>query len=315
MGSIKNSPKNLKPAPVAAMNLQDPNEINRLSPWEIDFRQIEAGAMETKVSVKSGTAISLLKISMSRAVHQTGVSPSGMLSVGVVAPKQIRTWQGADSSSAKLLSFGSSDPFDGVSVTGFEGTTISIGEGYAEILADNLGLPIPETLRTSANPNINGSTSYIDALSSICRKNIVSGAMSLDRNDEEEVAMLLLLSVSSGSAFADKSSPRIRSKALALALDLMRENLRETLTISQICREAGVSWRTLDRAFAENFGISPKTYFQRLKLNRARSEIQKSPESVLISDVANSWGFWHMGQFALDYAKMFGELPSATRSR
>ncbi|MCK5375915.1 MAG: helix-turn-helix domain-containing protein, partial [Acidobacteria bacterium] len=31
-----------------------------------------------------------------------------------------------------------------------------------------------------------------------------------------------------------------------------------------------------------------------------------------VTDVANNWGFWHMGQFAADYRKMFGELPSQT---
>jgi len=28
--------------------------------------------------------------------------------------------------------------------------------------------------------------------------------------------------------------------------------------------------------------------------------------------VANAWGFWHMGQFARDYRRLFGELPSDT---
>jgi hypothetical protein len=34
-----------------------------------------------------------------------------------------------------------------------------------------------------------------------------------------------------------------------------------------------------------------------------------------VSDVANSWGFWHMGQFAADYRAMFGELSSSTLNR
>jgi AraC family ethanolamine operon transcriptional activator len=30
------------------------------------------------------------------------------------------------------------------------------------------------------------------------------------------------------------------------------------------------------------------------------------------ADIANLVGFWHMGQFAKDYRKLFAELPSET---
>jgi AraC family ethanolamine operon transcriptional activator len=32
----------------------------------------------------------------------------------------------------------------------------------------------------------------------------------------------------------------------------------------------------------------------------------------LINEIANRWGFWHMSQFAADYRRFFGELPSET---
>jgi len=34
-----------------------------------------------------------------------------------------------------------------------------------------------------------------------------------------------------------------------------------------------------------------------------------------IADVANKWGFWHLGQFAKDYRSWFGELPSEAYER
>ena len=39
------------------------------------------------------------------------------------------------------------------------------------------------------------------------------------------------------------------------------------------------------------------------------------PSSTSITKVANRWGFWHMGQFASDYRKLFVELPSDTLGR
>jgi AraC family ethanolamine operon transcriptional activator len=34
-----------------------------------------------------------------------------------------------------------------------------------------------------------------------------------------------------------------------------------------------------------------------------------------ITGIANSWDGWHMGQFAKDYRRQFGELPSETLRR
>ena len=80
--------------------------------------------------------------------------------------------------------------------------------------------------------------------------------------------------------------------------------------MQEVCRAAGVSWRTLDYAFRERLGVTPKQYLNAIRLNAVRRELRSAGPEVKISDVANRWGFWHMGQFAADYRKHFGELPS-----
>ena len=42
---------------------------------------------------------------------------------------------------------------------------------------------------------------------------------------------------------------------------------------------------------------------------------QSNPSIIEINDIAHNLGFWHMGQFAADYRKLFGELPSMTLKR
>jgi AraC-like DNA-binding protein len=37
--------------------------------------------------------------------------------------------------------------------------------------------------------------------------------------------------------------------------------------------------------------------------------------AVNITEAAAEWGFWHMGKFAADYRRQFGELPSETLRR
>ncbi len=43
--------------------------------------------------------------------------------------------------------------------------------------------------------------------------------------------------------------------------------------------------------------------------------IDPAGSDLRIADIANRYGFWHMGQFAADYRRMFAELPSETWKR
>jgi len=89
----------------------------------------------------------------------------------------------------------------------------------------------------------------------------------------------------------------------------------ESLRVIDLCKVTGASVRTLHYAFLGHFGISPKTYLLTYRLNKVRNELRGAdPSAIKIYDIANQWGFWHMGQFAADYRKLFGELPSETRA-
>jgi len=103
--------------------------------------------------------------------------------------------------------------------------------------------------------------------------------------------------------------------ALVRARAYIEEHVRENVLVLDLCREARVSLRTLEYAFLDHYGIGPKTYLVTRRLHGARRALCKSDPRVGITDVANSWGFWHMGQFAVDYRRQFGELPSETLRR
>jgi AraC-like DNA-binding protein len=294
--------------------LAEPNDINRISPWAVDFRQIEPGPMETRVIQRSGDAITLLEISMSHAVHQTGVSPKGALSVGLIRPNNVETWQGKDLSSAELVYFGSSDPFDGVSKASFRGFTLSIDQTVVEEVAVKTDLDIPGTLWRSGSPQIVTRRASLDAVRRSSHRFLRDASVPMTHADEEDIILALLITASSNTSSAGKSGATNRARALKAAIDVMFEHQHENLPISTICERTGTSWRTLDRAFNETFGIGPKRYYLRLRLNRARSRIFDRLGSDRISDVANEFGFWHLGEFARDYRNMFGELPSETNT-
>jgi AraC family ethanolamine operon transcriptional activator len=88
------------------------------------------------------------------------------------------------------------------------------------------------------------------------------------------------------------------------------------LTVRQLCRDTDASERTLQYAFKERFEMGPKAFLQAWRLNGVRRDLSgRSRLAETISDIANNHGFWHMGQFAADYRRQFGELPSDTLDR
>jgi AraC family ethanolamine operon transcriptional activator len=100
---------------------------------------------------------------------------------------------------------------------------------------------------------------------------------------------------------------------LKQAIAYITEHADVPPTIRDICQNVGVSQKTLEYAFLDHFGVTPKRYLQTYRLNGVRKVLrQADPNSTKIADVANYWGFWHMGQFAKDYRTLFGELPSET---
>jgi len=105
-----------------------------------------------------------------------------------------------------------------------------------------------------------------------------------------------------------------RARVLKAALTAIGDRPEDVLTVGDLCRITKASERTLHYAFTEHFGIPPAHYTKVRRLNGARNDLCREPP-MKVSDAANNWGFWHLGQFAKDYEGLFEELPSDTLRR
>lgn len=87
-------------------------------------------------------------------------------------------------------------------------------------------------------------------------------------------------------------------------------------SVAELCTAYEVPRRTLNRAFQTVLGMGPATYLRRVRLNGARRALQqRSPGSGTVAAIALEFGFWHLGRFAEQYDKLFGELPHETLRR
>lgn len=91
----------------------------------------------------------------------------------------------------------------------------------------------------------------------------------------------------------------------------MRTRLADPVGTIDLCRELAVNDRTLRLAFRERYGMGPMVYYKCLRLNAVRS-LLKTDSVISVHEAAKLFGFRHMGNFAADYHRLFGQLPSTT---
>lgn len=94
------------------------------------------------------------------------------------------------------------------------------------------------------------------------------------------------------------------------AEDSMMAHIGEPLTMVDLCAQVGVSERTLHYAFQALLGMSPMAYLMAKRLNGVRRELKAAdPDFETVLEIAARWGFWHTGNFAAHYRRLFDELP------
>lgn len=95
--------------------------------------------------------------------------------------------------------------------------------------------------------------------------------------------------------------------------EFIEANADRPLTIADLAAYAGVSASTLFSGFREYRDTSPIAYLKGVRMRRAREELTAAAVGeAKVTDVAMRWGFTHLGRFAAEYKRWFGELPSDT---
>jgi AraC-like DNA-binding protein len=130
----------------------------------------------------------------------------------------------------------------------------------------------------------------------------------------EELFVLNLLTAQPhtlSAAMADHGGS-LAPKSVRLAEDYMRAHLQQPVSLFELAGEANVSVRALLKAFRGFRGTSPMATMRAMRLDAARADLVAADAGERVADVALRWGFGHLGRFAAQYRRRFGEAPSAT---
>jgi len=295
------------------------------SGWEFDWRQLDRGSLKARLLQVEMPSTLVSQFQFNRKFHQRGVSPPGMRTFGIVGVHSSPVeWKGREWKTNNIEIFPTGDRYQAVSHPGFRGDGVSIPEDRIVSTAEILGLPNPLERMPKGSCFVESDSLRMDAL----RRSLAAMIAAISPQGEVplseatcseldfEIRSSLVSALASGlDTDLGAPSPTVRSRALRLALEYIEANADSAPTVRDICRASGASYRTLNYAFVERFGVAPKQYLQAIRLDGVRRDLFKQGPHGTVIDTANRWGFWHMGQFAADYRRQFAELPSETRKR
>ncbi len=111
-------------------------------------------------------------------------------------------------------------------------------------------------------------------------------------------------------------APAIAPAFVRRAEEYIETRADEPITVADVVRHAGVSTRSLFAGFRKYRNTTPMAHLQLVRMRKARAELlTPQTANVKVIDVAVRWGFGHLGRFAAEYRRIFGEAPSDTLRR
>jgi AraC-like DNA-binding protein len=100
---------------------------------------------------------------------------------------------------------------------------------------------------------------------------------------------------------------------LRRALDFINEHAGDPITLNEIAVAARLSPRGLQAAFRRHLDTTPLAKLRSVRMERAHRDLQKAvPGDTSVAALAARWGFTHLGRFAVEYRRRYGNSPSQT---
>ena len=288
--------------------------------WDLDCRQIQRGAITANV-VQHQTPRNVYNwVHFSRAVVQSGAPAAGTLTFGIVESAPWALYGEQELTPWVLTHFPQAHEFQTFSSAGFSAVALSFEESELASIAERLGHPDLLVNHDFAESILSPESTHVQRLYRMVLQALFmpppigdsASSGQPEHRMDTDISIELITLLAQCQPESKPQSLGSRSRVVRSAVDYILANAHEAVTVADVCAASRVSYRTLDRAFQERFGVSPKECISSVRLQGTRSELKQANSAIAVAEIANRWGFWHLGDFARVYRREFNELPSQT---
>lgn len=283
--------------------------------WPLEYRQIEPGSFSSTFTDLDGDAWFLMEEQSSRRVEVVGGAPYGMFMLALVEGDSVLA-NGQCLSSNRIYVQSPGSDFRATLPAGTKVTQVGVvDEQFEDVLnavAPDLSVPHGDVALFATAPGRLASLRW-------AMRGALLAPSNREATREEAVSRILTelvaVAVDHGNAPCGRGLRRATARrALDRAREYIEARLGETIRVASMCRYAGTSLRSLELIFARELGMPPKQYVKARRLNAARRRLLAAgaEQGLLVTEVALDHGFDHLGRFAGDYRRYFGESPRET---
>jgi len=310
---------------VQALQAQDIDQLAQAQPgWTLRYEQLSCGAFDGRVVQAQLPGVRLVMETANRAVHQRGAIGQGHQGFAMpLAPVGDAYFDG-QRLGADAMMIGPGESLDLCTPAGFGLLGVVVDRALLASLWEHmyqrppgawLDRPLVVPVRPAAAQAVRNL--HLRVLARLQAEPALLADDQALRRLRDDLLMEWLEVIPSPIDTSGLDGVRSRKRVVDRACALLRERADDPPTLLQVCTAIGASPRKLAYCFRDVLGTTPVRYQRMLRLNGARRELLgggPAPAST-VQDAAARWGFWHLGGFAADYRRHFGELPSQTLRR
>ena len=253
---------------------------------------------------------------------QHGTTPRGLRTFALLeAHCSAVYWFGRRVGPADLLVFPTNGEIEAISHPGFCNHTFSLAEDALAEFFDRAHGPSLSRILDSGPCVIPLAPEHLERLRSHLRKisfdqSALKMSLALYDAYRDKLFSILLEILEPAKKARPSNRGQARRAVIKRVVDLLQIQLDQRYSLDDLCIVGGVPERTLNETFRKEVGMTPGAFVKGYQLYGAYRDLwHAQPSQVRVVDVANARGFWHMGQFAADYKRLFGERPSDTLRR
>lgn len=292
---------------------------------QLECHQVDAGRFTGSLTRLTLGDARIVNETHDRGLHKHGHMPAGQCAISVLLEPSPQAWfmhHGADGDSPLFLLAGDTE-FDLYVPGGME--TLYLALDQADLIRDARQLDPqawehpPEGLACLGSTARRGFIQALRTAQHLARQLPEIEAAVLHQGLQQEITLLL------GQAATVRSRPLRAHRQRARKLRILREarayiddclDRQHSPGIVEICAQLGVCERSLQYSFRDLLQLTPVAYLRGRRLHRARRDLLATPPgTATVTAIALRYGFLHLGKFAQDYRRQFGERPSTTLVR